>query len=311
VMVILGSTYTGAFENVKEMNDCLDEYQAKSGHHVPIHVDAASGGFIAPFAYPHYPWSFDVPRVQSINTSGHKFGLTPVGLGWIIWKDEQYLPKDLIFELHYLGSTEYSFNLNFSRPAAPMLAQMFNFLSLGWEGYQRIARLDLQNARMLSRALESSGYYKVVSEIHTPLSAASIAAHTLGKGSLKPDADDPLMYEKGLPVVSFRFSDQFQADYPHVKQEWMQTLLRTKQWIVPNYALPPNVEHIEILRVVVRETVSVELIEKLFLDIVEATESLMKKGTEAVMLAVVSEKAAEEKQANDPQREQVTYSKPC
>jgi len=308
VMVILGSTYTGVFENVQEMNDLLDEYETKTGQHVPIHVDAASGGFVAPFVYPKYKWAFDVPRVASINTSGHKFGLAPVGLGWIIWKDEALLPKDLIFELHYLGSTEYSFNLNFSRPAAPMLAQMFNFLNLGFEGYQRIARVDLANARMLSRALESTGYYTVVSEIHLPFEASAMTAVGRMIESATDDTEDPKFYRRGLPVVAFRFSDQFKEDYPHVKQEWMQTLLRVKQWIVPNYALPPDAEKTDILRVVVRETVSVELVQKLVADIVESTESLMKKGTEAMLLATVSEQAPAEAVA---ERTQVVYSKPC
>ncbi|KAG8920458.1 hypothetical protein FRC01_000744 [Tulasnella sp. 417] len=304
VMVILGSTYTGVFENVQEMSDVLDEYEAKTGQHVPIHVDAASGGFIAPFAYPKYKWGFDVPRVQSINTSGHKFGATPVGLGWIIWKDVQYLPKELIFELHYLGSTEYSFNLNFSRPAAPVIAQMFNFLNLGFEGYQRLARIDLTNARILSRALDATGYYKVVSEIHLPYEGSMTSAIGHALESATTDTEDPQYYRRGLPVVSFRFSDEFKQEYPWVKQEWMQTLLRVKQWIVPNYALPPNAQDIEILRVVVRENVSVELIHKLIEDIVEATQSLMKKGTEAMLLATVSEKATDD-------RTQVVYSKPC
>jgi len=308
VMVILGSTYTGVFENVQEMSDLLDEYETKTGQHVPIHVDAASGGFVAPFVYPKYKWAFDVPRVASINTSGHKFGLAPVGLGWIIWKDEALLPKELIFELHYLGSTEYSFNLNFSRPAAPMLAQMFNFLNLGFEGYQRIARVDLANARMLSRALESTGYYTVVSEIHLPFEAPATTVVGRMIESATDDTEDPQFYRRGLPVVSFRFSDQFKEDYPHVKQEWMQTLLRVRQWIVPNYALPPDAEKTDILRVVVRETVSVELIQKLVTDIVESTESLMKKGTEAMLLATVSEQAPAEAVA---ERTQVVYSKPC
>jgi glutamate decarboxylase len=302
VMVILGSTYTGAFENVQEMSDLLDEYETKTKHHVPIHVDAASGGFFAPFAYPKYKWAFDVPRVQSINTSGHKFGLTPVGLGWIIWKDEQYLPKDLIFELHYLGSTEYSFNLNFSRPAAPIIAQMYSFLNLGWEGYARIARVDLANARALSRALEASGYYKVVSEIHEKYTdnLASSLAHAVGTA----DESDPLYYQKGLPVVAFQFSDALKQEYPHCKQEWIQNLLRIKGWIVPNYALPPDAQDQDVLRVVVRESVSAELVESLIADILEITEGLMKKGTSAIMMSTVTEQEPQE-------RAQQTYSKPC
>ena len=111
-------------------------------------------------------WDFKIPRVVSINTSGHKFGLSYVGVGWVIWRSPKFLPKDLIFELHYLGSVEYSFSLNFSRPAAPIIAQYFNFLHLGFQGYRRVALADLENARTLSRALERSTYFTVLSDIH-------------------------------------------------------------------------------------------------------------------------------------------------
>jgi glutamate decarboxylase len=185
VYVILGSTYTGHYEPVKEMSDLLDEYEQKTGISVPIHgevscilfpsyplihclVDGASGAFIAPFAHPKLFWDFKLPRVVSINTSGHKFGLAYVGVGWVIWRSKEYLPKDLIFELHYLGSVEYSFSLNFSRPAAPVIAQYFNFVHLGFEGYRAVAKDDLKNARLLSRALERSGWYTVLSDIHRP-----------------------------------------------------------------------------------------------------------------------------------------------
>jgi glutamate decarboxylase len=136
-------------------------------------VDGASGGFVAPFASPKLEWDFKIPRVVSINTSGHKFGLAYVGVGWIIWRSAKYLPKDLIFELHYLGSVEYSFSLNFSRPAHPIIAQYFNFLSLGFEGYRNIALSDLKNARTLSRALEKTGFFTVLSDIHRPKSSHS------------------------------------------------------------------------------------------------------------------------------------------
>ena len=158
-----------------------------------IHVDAASGGFVAPFATPKLEWDFKIPRVVSINSSGRKFlliqsyqvytqpdgsvdkfGLTPVGVGWVIWRSKRHLPKDLIFELHYLGSVEYSFSLNFSRPAAPIIAQYFMFLHLGFAGYRAIALQDLKNARTLSRALENSGYYEVLSDIHRPTSSSII-----------------------------------------------------------------------------------------------------------------------------------------
>lgn len=121
-------------------------------------------------------WDFKLPRVVSINTSGHKFGLAYVGVGWVVWRDKAHLPKDLIFELHYLGSVEYSFSLNFSRPAAPIIAQYFNLIHLGFEGYRNVELDDLKNARLLSRALENSGYYTVLSDIHRKVGSQTTAA---------------------------------------------------------------------------------------------------------------------------------------
>ncbi|KAJ7089329.1 glutamate decarboxylase [Mycena belliarum] len=272
VIVILGSTYTGHFEDVQLMSDLLDDLQKRTGLDIPIHVDGASGAMIAPFAYPTYKWAFDVPRVASINTSGHKFGLVYAGLGWILWRDESLLHKDLIFELHYLGSVEYSFTLNFSKPAAPIIAQMYNFLNLGFEGYRRIAIKDLRNARMLSRALEAT-YFTVLSNVHKPSER--------GRAELEGanDTDEPELYERGLPVVSFRLSDKFAAEFPHVEQAWIQSMLRTKGWIVPNYNAPEGEAETQILRVVVRETLSEDLVERLIVDILEVTEALM--GTSA------------------------------
>ncbi|PPQ81458.1 hypothetical protein CVT26_007483 [Gymnopilus dilepis] len=318
VMVILGSTYTGHFENVKLMSDLLDDLQKRTGLDIPIHVDGASGAFIAPFAHPHLKWSFDVPRVVSINTSGHKFGLVYAGLGWILWRDESYLHRDLIFELHYLGSVEYSFTLNFSKPAAPVIAQMFNFLNLGFEGYKRIAHKDLRNARMLSRALEST-YFKVLSNVHVPLHPE--------KQRHGEHPDDPEHYHAGLPVVAFRLSDEFKKENPHVQQSWIQTLLRTKGWIVPNYNAPQGAEDVEILRVVVRETLSEDLIERLIVDILAITESLASKQGEGSIFAEVEankgvhlpghDEARPDKEnfgnenPNAPPKEQATFSRQC
>lgn len=124
VYVILGSTYTGHFEDVEGMEKELDRIQEEKGWDIPIHVDAASGGFVAPFAFPQLKWSFDLPRVKSINTSGHKFGLVYAGIGWVLWKSEEYLPKELVFTLSYLGDEEQTYTLNFSRPACFMVSQI-------------------------------------------------------------------------------------------------------------------------------------------------------------------------------------------
>ncbi len=169
VFVILGSTYTGHYEPVEEISNILDEYEKESGNDIPIHVDGASGGFIAPFTHAKagQKWDFSLPRVKSINVSGHKFGLVYAGVGWIIWRDEQYLPKHLIFELHYLGGTEESYTLNFSRPGAQIIAQYYNLIHLGFNGYRSIMENALINARLLSRALESTGWYRCVSSIES------------------------------------------------------------------------------------------------------------------------------------------------
>ncbi|EED15352.1 glutamate decarboxylase, putative [Talaromyces stipitatus ATCC 10500] len=272
VFVILGSTYTGHYEPVEEISKVLDEYEAKTGHDIPIHVDGASGGFIAPFTYAGggQKWNFELPRVKSINTSGHKFGLVYAGLGWIIWRDQSYLPKDLIFELHYLGGTEESYTLNFSRPGAQVIGQYYNLIHLGFNGYRDIMENCLANARLLSKALEKTGWFTCVSSIHHKRTLKSAKDTVLGEGG-ETSAD----YVPGLPVVAFRFSDQFQKDYPHVKQESVSILLRAKQYIIPNYPLPPTANKIEILRVVVRESMTADLLERLIADIVAVTEKLV------------------------------------
>jgi len=298
VMVILGSTYTGHFEDVQLMSDLLDDLEKRTGLNIPIHVDGASGAFIAPFAHPHLKWSFDVPRVVSINTSGHKFGLVYAGLGWVLWRDESFLHRDLIFELHYLGSVEYSFTLNFSKPAAPVIAQMFNFLNLGFEGYKKIAYKDLRNSRMLSRALEST-YFKVLSNVHIPLKPN---AHKSGH------PDDPEAYHSGLPVVAFRLSDEFKKENPNVQQAWIATLLKTKGWIVPNYNAPQGAEEVEILRVVVRETLSEDLIERLIVDILAVTESLTtQEGNIFAAVAVTAAKGIQKPDHEEARPEKANF----
>ncbi|KAH8818722.1 glutamate decarboxylase [Flagelloscypha sp. PMI_526] len=274
VIVIFGSTYTGEFEDVEKMSTLLDELQERTGLDVPIHVDAASGGFVGPFAYPDLKWDFRVPRVVSINTSGHKFGLVYPGLGWVIWRNETCLHKDLVFELHYLGSVEYSYTLNFSKPAAPVIAQLFNFINLGKKGYTDIINKDFRHARVLARALEST-YFEVLSNIHRPVGASGFIDKVIGE----EHADKPASYAPGLPVVSFRFSEKVRTENPNLQQAWVQALLRARGWIVPNYNAPKGEEETEMLRVVVRETMSEDLTERLIVDILQVTESLLESAS--------------------------------
>ncbi|KAI7941208.1 hypothetical protein MJO28_013493 [Puccinia striiformis f. sp. tritici] len=302
VFVILGSTYTGHFEPVKPLSDLLDEYEAKTGIYVPIHVDGASGAFVAPFVYPDLEWDFRLPRVVSINTSGHKFGLTYVGCGWIVWRDQAHLPKELIFELHYLGSVEYSFSLNFSRPAHPIIHQYYNFVQLGFEGYRQIGLGDLANARLISRALEKSGYYKVISDIHRKkVDMGKSRDQVAGVSDLKFEE-----YVMGLPVVAFCWTDEFKNKHPHLKQSCVQ---------IPNYELPPNMEDTQILRVVVRESMSPELIDRLFTSIMEITESLIKDGGPGNYIGAVPKGKSHEHAFGNHQHEDVhktaSYARPC
>lgn len=271
-------------------------YEKKTGVDIPIHVDGASGAFIAPFTHAKagFKWNFELPRVKSINVSGHKFGLVYAGVGWIIFRDAKFLPDHLKFELHYLGGTEESYTLNFSRPGAQIIAQYYNLIHLGFTGYRAIMENALANARLLSKSLEASGYYRCVSDIHRPVGQFKMVE---GQKPV-PDKDDETSkdYNPGLPVVAFTLSDSFKKNYPRVKQIAVSNMLRAKQYIIPSkspcfvtraplqeanrlpdYPLPPNEEGTEILRVVVRESMSMDLLNQLVADILTVTETLIEE----------------------------------
>jgi len=200
-------------------------------------------------------------------------------VGWIIWRDESFLPKHLIFELHYLGGTEYSYTLNFSRPGSQIIVQYYNLIHLGFKGYREIMENCLANARLLSKSLEETGWYTCLSDIHRPASTVSGISASLKNmmGSATGDevAETSANYVAGLPVVSFRFSDAFKKQFPHIKQETISLLLRARQWIIPNYALPPGEDETEILRVVIRESMSFDLLDRLITDISSVTQTVM------------------------------------
>lgn len=320
IFVILGSTYTGHYEPVEEISNILDEFEERTGIDIHIHVDAASGGFVAPFTYAGVGgprWNFELPRVKSINVSGHKYGLVTAGVGWIVWRDVSYLPKHLIFELHYLGGTEESFTLNFSRPGAQIIVQYYNLIHLGFNGYREIMENCLANARLLSKSLEATGWYTCLSDIHRPApvsatkqavegatskvkDAVESTADSLGAESNKAaetSSESSAGYIAGLPVVSFRLTDEFKREYPHIKQETVSLLLRARQWIIPNYALPRNEEETEILRVVIRESMSFDLLDRLVTDIVQVTETLMEN--DEVDLSILQKQRRQPTQKQD------------
>ncbi|ODQ65924.1 glutamate decarboxylase [Nadsonia fulvescens var. elongata DSM 6958] len=276
IFVILGSTYNGVYEDVEGVSKILDKIQAEKGWDIPIHVDGASGAFVAPFVHPSVVWDFRLPRVKSINTSGHKFGLTTAGLGWIIWRSKEYLPQNLVFELRYLGGIEESYTLNFSRPGYQVLHQYFNLVHLGFKGYKHLHEGSLANARLFSKFLEATGYFTCVSLIHHPLDK-----------QVSSQASEQLTgeeYVAGLPVVAFRFSDEFKAKNPEIPQAAISNMLRVRGYIIPNYPLPPNEAKTEVLRVVVRDTVSLDVLDRLMEDIVIAVERLISVGDDVLKL---------------------------
>ncbi|TIC01752.1 glutamate decarboxylase [Wallemia mellicola] len=300
VILIAGSTYTGHVEDVLGVNNVLDKVQREKGYDIPIHVDAASGGFVLPFAFPSHKWAFNVPRVVSINASGHKYGGVYVGAGVVLWRDEKLLPKELIFEMHYLGSTELSFTLNFSRPATPVIVQYYNFINLGFEGYKTILENDLANARMLARALEASGYFEVLSDNHRPADGRKTDDNSLAE-----------FYTPSLPVVAFKWTDKFKSEHPHLEQKWLQILMKTKGWILPNYAMAKDLEDIEIVRAVIREELSEDMLDILVKDLVEVQESLTDMTSDFYKLAHAgsSKGPAEDNKKQD--RSHQGYSRPC
>ncbi len=243
VVAILGSTFDGSYEPVKEICDALDDLQERTGLDIPVHVDGASGAFIAPFLDPDLEWDFTLPRVSSINTSGHKYGLVYPGVGWVLWRDAEALPEDLIFWVNYLGDNMPTFALNFSRPGAQVVAQYYNFLRLGFDGYVAV-----------------QGYAR---EVATTL-AAKIAE--LGPFELITKGDE-------LPVFAFKLKD----DIDNYSVFDVSNALRERGWLLPAYTFPANRTDLAALRVVVKRGFSHDLANLLLDDIKRQLPRLQKQ----------------------------------
>ncbi|KAL8100659.1 glutamate decarboxylase [Apium graveolens] len=239
VAAILGSTLNGEFEDVKLLNDLLMEKNKQTGWDTPIHVDAASGGFIAPFLYPELEWDFRLPLVKSINVSGHKYGLVYAGIGWVVWRSKEDLPEELIFHINYLGADQPTFTLNFSKGSSQVIAQYYQLIRLGFEGYRNIMENCQENAMVLKEGLVKTGRFNIVSK------------------------------DNGVPLVAFSLKDNSR----HNEFEISDTLKRFG-WIVPAYTMPANAQHITVLRVVIREDFSRTLAERLVLDIIKVINYL-------------------------------------
>jgi glutamate decarboxylase len=219
VIAILGSTFDGSYEPVAEICAALDDLQERTGLDVPVHVDGASGAFIAPFVDPELEWDFRLPRVASINTSGHKYGLVYPGVGWIVWRDAEALPNDLIFWVNYLGDNMPTFALNFSRPGSQVVAQYYNLIRLGFDGYRRVQGYARDVATSLSARIAEIGPFEL-----------------LTKG-------------EELPVFAFKLRD----DVDNFTVFDVSNALRERGWQVPAYTFPANRTDLAALRVVVRQ----------------------------------------------------------
>lgn len=235
VVPTLGVTFTGQYEPVQEVSDALDVLEAETGVSVPIHVDGASGGFLAPFLQPDLIWDFRLPRVKSINASGHKFGLAPLGVGWILWRDAEDLPEDLVFRVNYLGGDMVDFALNFSRPGSQVIAQYYNFLRLGRQGYRNIHSACRDVALYLAQEIGALGPFEIIY-----------------------DGSD------GIPALSWRLKE---GTDPAFTLFDFADRLRARGWQVPAYALPTNLEDRVIQRILVRHGFSRDMADLLLDDI--------------------------------------------
>jgi glutamate decarboxylase len=240
---VLGTTFTGQMDDLAQINDLLARVESERGWHIPLHVDAASGGFITPFSEPDLAWDFRLSQVRSINVSNHKFGLVYPGMGTVVFRDRSDLPEELVFHINYLGGDMPNYSLNFSRPSNSVVLQYFNFLRLGREGYERIVTTVLDNAKALAAGLGK-------------IEGLSL----LNDGSR-------------FPIVALRADDPEAIDLTELSH-----LLRERGWIVPAYTLPPNAEHINVLRMVVRESFSRDMADMLIHDVHQALHALHASG---------------------------------
>ena len=245
IVPIAGVTWTGMNDDIEGLNDALDQYNAKTGYNIPIHVDAASGGFILPFLNPEKKWDFRLKWVLSISTSGHKYGLVYPGLGWVIWKDKKALPKDMSFSVNYLGANISQVGLNFSRPAAQILAQYYNFIHLGVEGYKKIHSNSMAIARYCHGAIGKLSCFK----------------------NYSADLENPL------------FIWYMDPEYDK-KANWtlydLQDKLMQCGWMVPAYSMPKDIEDMVVMRIVVRQGMSRDMADMLITDIKNAVSELEK-----------------------------------
>jgi glutamate decarboxylase len=245
VAAVLGTTFTGHADDIVGIDELLRGLRDERGLDVPLHVDGASGGFVWPFLYPDAPWDFRLETVRSINVSGHKFGMVYPGIGWVVFREKDDLPEDLIFYENYLGEVDATFTLNFSTGGALVLAQYYNFCRFGRSGYTEIIKAMADNARYLTGQLTATRKFEAI-----------------GVG------------EPQLPLVAFQLAGDPGFDEFDISGQ----LAAERGWMVPAYTLPPNAEDVTVLRALVKENVSHAAAGTLIDDIIRACDTLEKKG---------------------------------
>jgi glutamate decarboxylase len=246
VAAVLGTTFTGHMDDIVGINQLLLDVKRDRGLDIPLHVDGASGGFVWPFLYPDSAWDFRLEQVRSINVSGHKYGLVYPGIGWLVFRETSDLAADLVFYENYLGKTDATFTLNFSTGASMVLAQYYNFVRLGRDGYTYVIQQMQVNARQLAGNLRDTGRFEVIGD----------------------DVEQ-------LPLVAFRLAGDH-ANFDESDIAWQ--LAAERGWMVPAYTLPPNAQDVKILRALVKETMSRGQVDRLTQDIVDACATLDVKG---------------------------------
>ncbi len=244
VAAVVGTTFTGHADDVVGINKLLLDHKEKHGHDIPLHVDGASGAFVWPFLYPDSEWDFRLEQVKSINASGHKFGLVFPGIGWLVFRDKDCLPEDLVFYEDYLGKRDATFTLNFSTGSAMVLAQYYNFIRFGRSGYEYMMQVMQANREALRERIADIGLFEAV-----------------GEG-------------EQLPLAAWRLKEEQPFDEFDIASQ----LSALRGWMVPAYHLPPNADKVKLMRALVKLTLPYSLVQKLGDDLAEACEILAKKG---------------------------------
>jgi glutamate decarboxylase len=244
VVATLGQTFTGLFEDVAGIAAALDGLQAERGLDIPMHVDGASGALLAPFTAPELAWDFRNPRVRSINASGHKTGLAPLGCGWAVWREKADMPERMIFNVNYLGGEMPTFNLNFSRPGGQVVTQYYDFIRLGREGYARVHGATYETCRHLAQAIAKAGPFEIVHD------------------------GNP---ERGIAAVSWKLTEGAGHAFNLFD---LADRLRAHGWLVPAYTLPPHLEDLAIQRILVRHGFSRDMGELLLADVHRSLKTL-------------------------------------